>query len=204
MQLESWDAGLSFEEAQRARKLLAPKYPILELFKRYSRSVEPTGGGTWSHKCVCINQEHKQGNERTASCRFNDETQEFYCFGCGWSGDVFDVMAKMANKDTIVLLEDLIGQEGLNLDEALPAAIPKLDLARINQKMSVMLRDYLEFFRGTDCYNEEAVWTEGEFRKIDERLAWLEPTDVGKIKALWEGVVMDIERRKGGRLEECL
>lgn len=200
----SWEDGLTFEEAKKARKILAPKYPILDLFKRHSREVVPTGGGTWSHKCICINQEHKQGNERSPSCNFNEETQEFHCFGCQWFGDVFDVMAKLANRSVLGLLEELVGKGGVDLEGSMPVAIPKLDLARINQKLSVMLREHLDLFKNTDCYEEEFVWTEGEFRKIDERMAWLEPTDVQKAKVLFDGICMDLERRKNSKIEECL
>lgn len=199
----SWEDGLTREESDRARKLLAPKFSILELFKRYSREVVPTGGGTWTHKCVCINQEHKQGNERSPSCSFNEDEQTFFCFGCRWGGDVFDVMAKLQNRATDQLIEELVKKNGVDVDQDLPPLRPKLDLARINQKMSVMLREHLDLFRNTDCYEEEMVWVDGMFRKIDERLAWLEATDVEEARALYEGICMNLERRKLSSIQEC-
>ena len=204
-QLDSWESEPSYEQMAASRKILATKFSILDLFVKHSREVFPTGGGTWSHKCICPHPDHKQGQERSPSCYFSESERNFSCFGCEWYGDVFDLLGLMTGVSAETLVKEAAGEAGLNLSSlSLPPPVPKMDLNRINQRLSTMLRDHLQMFRETPCYADETAWTDRIFRDIDDRLERLEPTDVGPIRQLYEGTCMSLERRKNDRAGECL
>lgn len=200
--MDGWDL-LPAQETE-ARKLLLANVSLTELFKKYSRSVEPRGGGTWTHKCVCPNPEHKGGNERTASCNFSEETKQFYCFGCGIRGDGFDLIALMTKQPADRLVEEAIVREKLATDGLIGVQRVSLaDFIRFSHKLSITMRDYLKAFRDKPCYDEEAAWVDQAFKRVDERFAKIDKTKIEAVKRVYDQVMVDLERRKSSR-EVCV
>ena len=197
-----WD--LSSKEQAALRQALSSKISMVELFGKHSRSIESIASTTWTHKCICPNPNHKGGDERTPSCCFSEASKEFYCFGCQQKGDAFDLMAMMSNKPANQIAEEWGAKENVDVSQLeAKQVVSQTDVIRIIHKLSIILRDYLVFFIDTPCYNEETIWVDHEFRKIDDRFAKIDKYDSATARQVYAQVLMDLERRKTQRITEC-
>lgn len=74
--------------------------------------IESKGGSKWV-KCPF----HGGGNERTASCKLDDNRGTFYCFGCHEGGDIFSLVMKKEGLDFSSSVEYLANKAGVELLE---------------------------------------------------------------------------------------
>ena len=87
-------------------------------------------------------------NDRTPSTKLNEDY--FYCFGCGATGDVIDLVAKLFNLSSYDAAKKLVYDFGIDPDKPPAAAAlrkPKYPLAKAFQREELhcqrVLRDYL-------------------------------------------------------------
>ncbi len=62
--------------------------------------------------CCCLFHE-----EKTPSCKINDDLGSFYCFGCGAKGDIFTIYTEMYNFSFPDAVRELSKKVGLNISE---------------------------------------------------------------------------------------
>ena len=85
---------------------------ISDVMQNYA-FIENKGGSKWV-KCPF----HGGGNERTPSCKLDDNRGTFYCFGCHESGDIFSLIMKKEGVDFSTAVEILAKKAGVELEEA--------------------------------------------------------------------------------------
>ena len=79
------------------RNELEKKTPIIQKGKDY-----------W---CCC--PFHK---EKTPSCKINEDSGSFYCFGCGAKGDIFNLYTDLYNYNFIDAVKELSQQAGIKIN----------------------------------------------------------------------------------------
>ncbi len=85
------------------------------------------------HKMRCISPDHQDKNP---SLSLNSQYNRFKCFGCGYSGDVLDLVGRTLNLDLKQSYEWLMGND--RLATAVPVAIPQADhVPRIAHKATL-------------------------------------------------------------------
>lgn len=87
------------------------KLTISDVMENYAH-VEYKGGSKWV-KCPF----HGGGNERTPSCKIDDDRGTFYCFSCKESGDIFSLVMKKEGLDFSSAVELLAKRAGIPLEE---------------------------------------------------------------------------------------
>lgn len=55
-------------------------------------------------------------NEKTPSCKINDEQGSFYCFGCGAKGDIFTIYQDLFNYTFLDAVKDLANKAGIKIN----------------------------------------------------------------------------------------
>jgi len=55
--------------------------------------------------------------EKTPSCKINDDYGSFYCFGCGAKGDIFTIYTELYNYTFPDAVRDLAKRVGINISE---------------------------------------------------------------------------------------
>ena len=81
-------------------------------------------------------------NDRTPSTKLNEDY--FYCFGCGATGDVIDLVAKLFNLSSYDAAKKLVYDFGIDPDKPPAAAAlrkPKYPLAKAFQNESLHCQD---------------------------------------------------------------
>ena len=68
--------------------------------------------------CCCLFHE-----EKTPSCKINDELGSFYCFGCGAKGDIFTIYTDLYNYTFTDAIKELAQRTGVNInfEESIPS-----------------------------------------------------------------------------------
>ena len=87
------------------------KLTISDVMENYAH-IESKGGSKWV-KCPF----HGGGNERTPSCKLDDDRGTFYCFSCKESGDIFSLVMKKEGLDFSSAVEMLAKKAGVTLEE---------------------------------------------------------------------------------------
>lgn len=87
------------------------RLPISSVMSNYTR-LEKKGGTYWV-KCPF----HGGGNEKTASCKLDDDKGLYYCFGCGAKGNIFSLVMQKENLDFPSSIEFLAQKAGVTLEE---------------------------------------------------------------------------------------
>ena len=64
------------------------------------------------HWCCCPFHE-----EKTPSCKINDDLGSYYCFGCGAKGDIFTIYTELYNYTFPDAVRDLAKRVGINISE---------------------------------------------------------------------------------------
>ena len=54
--------------------------------------------------------------EKTPSCKINDDLGSFYCFGCGAKGDIFTLYTDLYNYSFQDAVKELAQKAGIKLD----------------------------------------------------------------------------------------
>ena len=89
-------------------------------------------------KCLCPFH-----SEKTASCTIYNDTQSFYCFGCGAGGDVITFIMKIENLDYFEAIKLLSERSGIPLPEDSEKGD---DTVRKKQRLYEMNREAAKFF----------------------------------------------------------
>ena len=55
--------------------------------------------------------------EKTPSCKINDDLGSYYCFGCGAKGDIFTIYTELYNYTFPDAVRDLAKRVGINISE---------------------------------------------------------------------------------------
>lgn len=55
-------------------------------------------------------------DEKTPSCKINEDRGSFYCFGCGAKGDIFSLYTDLYNYSFIDAVRELSSQSGIIID----------------------------------------------------------------------------------------
>ena len=61
--------------------------------------------------CCCLFHQ-----EKTPSCKINEETDSFYCFGCGAKGDIFTIFTDLYNYSFVDAVKELAQQAGVTIN----------------------------------------------------------------------------------------
>ena len=102
------------------------------------------------HNYLCLCPFH---SEKTPSCTIYNDTQSFYCFGCGAGGDVLTFIMKIENLEYIEAVKLLAERTGMRMpDEAL-----NNDFTRIKSRILEINRLAAKYF-----YNVLTVEKDGE------------------------------------------
>jgi len=63
------------------------------------------------HWCCCLFHE-----EKTPSCKINDDLGSYYCFGCGSKGDIFTLYTDLYNYSFLEAVKELSQRTGVNVN----------------------------------------------------------------------------------------
>lgn len=81
-------------------------------------------------------------NEKTPSLTVYNDTQSFYCFGCGAGGDVITFIRRIENLDYIEAVKFLAQQAGMDI----PDAEMNSDISRMKKRILEINRESARFF----------------------------------------------------------
>ncbi len=76
-------------------------------------------------------------NEKTPSCKINDDMGSFYCFGCGAKGDIFTIYTDLYNFSFPDAVKELAQKAGVNIKEKAFKSSTKND--KINKILELSL-----------------------------------------------------------------
>lgn len=189
---------LSGEELRALRESLARQMSMVKVIDRFSKQIEEVGAGNFTHKCICPNPEHKQGNERTPSFYFSEETKQFVCWGCGINGDLFDFLELMLKRPADQLAQNYAKKKQVDVEECLKYATaePMIDIGELSYRLGIQLRDHLAAFKGKDEYEAERIWVDNVFLRIDDRFSKLDRREIEQAQQFVSQIEMELERRR--------
>ncbi len=121
-------------------------YNIVDLVEQENVSLSVSGPGEYKGLCPFH-------SERTPSFKVSEAFQNYICFGCGETGDIFSFIQKTRGCSFMESLKYLAESKGIKLEDnfSKESDEPKVDL----KKMYELLRDTNEFYKA-------------EFKKLDE------------------------------------
>lgn len=189
---------LSSEELIALRQSLSQKMSMAKVIGKFSKYMEEVGASSFTHKCICPNPDHKQGNERTPSFYFSEQDKTFVCWGCQIRGDVFDFLEIMLGRGADQLAQDYAQQQNLSLEDCFSSisSEPRFDIGDLSHRLGLSLRDHLLSFKDKGKYEEEKDWVDTMFRRIDDRFDCLESKDYQQAQHFFMQVQIELERRK--------
>lgn len=100
-------------------------------------------------------------SEKTGSLRIYDDTNSFFCFGCGAGGSVIDFIMKMEDCSFSEAAKRLGGEDNLSLWEKRKIALAKREQERIKKKQEAVKEKYYEVLK--------------EYIRLDRNLALYKP-----------------------------
>jgi len=193
---------LSQEQLKIAKKALLPKISFASIIGKYSIEVEEIGASTFSHRCICPNLNHKNGQEKNPSCYFSEEESNFRCFTCGIGGDVFDLVALMEGMPWHKVVMSFLDKEDIDISSLLLNNTPQEKesflqfIFNLNLKLSIQLRDFLKSLENTENYNDAKKWVDQVFRRIDQKLDKLQKGNRKSAKEFELQIGLELERKK--------
>lgn len=194
---------LSQDELKSARAVALESTSFLQVALQYALKIEETQSTAFTHRCTCPNNRHKNGQERTPSFYFSEHEKRFMCFGCSISGDVFDFIALMDGLPWYEALRDFLKNNNVVLDSvAINSAIAHnfkafaYNLFETNLKISSELREHLKAHRDQPSYNDERVWVEMMFKKLDSHLNSLTVDGGESLVEIRMQIEMEMARRQ--------
>ena len=88
-------------------EIIKSKISIVSEIEKKSRLVQK-GKDYW---CCCPFHE-----EKTPSCKINEDQGSFYCFGCGSKGDIFTIYTDLYNYNFVDAVKELSNQAGIQIN----------------------------------------------------------------------------------------
>ena len=83
------------------------KIPLSTEIEKKTKIVKK-GKDSW---CCCLFHD-----EKTPSCKINDDLGSYYCFGCGAKGDIFSLYTDLYNYSFLDAVKELSKRAGVNID----------------------------------------------------------------------------------------
>ena len=83
------------------------KIPISSELEKKTKIIKK-GKDVW---CCCPFH-----NEKTPSCKINDDLGNFYCFGCGAKGDIFTIYQDLFNYTFLDAVKELSERAGVKIN----------------------------------------------------------------------------------------
>ncbi len=83
------------------------KIPLSTEIEKKTKIVKK-GKDSW---CCCLFHD-----EKTPSCKINDDLGSYYCFGCGAKGDIFSLYTDFYNYSFLDAVKELSKRAGVNID----------------------------------------------------------------------------------------
>ena len=165
---------------------------------------EDSSTGKYTHRMICPFKFHKNGNERTGSFRFNENTKSFICFGCGTSGTILDFLRLYVGGCEQYHLRKLARMAGIMKDGQLqlpenyvvPQNVIKESNYRILFDCGLVLRQYLLDIRDNANYNKECEWADKLLTRMDEHFNSIGSEDIEGAKQFYDGLKSAVEKRK--------
>lgn len=191
---------LSQDELKKAKQALFPRISFVQILNKYTKQIEEVGSSTFTHRCVCPNPNHKNGGERTPSFYFSEEDKGYRCYGCGITGDVFDLISLMNGMPWNDVVKVFLDKENIDLGSVdFDFSAPhQTSLSQYsfdsNMKISQEFRDYLHIIKDKPYYQKEKEWVDLVFRRVDDALDKSESKQA--IKEFEMQVLMELERKK--------
>jgi hypothetical protein len=161
--------------------------------------------GKYTHRMTCPFQFHKNGQERTASFRFNDNTNRYMCYGCSSKGNVLDFLSIYVgggdeyNLRRLASINGLINDGILNIPShyiSTQSEFSKQSNINILSDIGMCLRQYLLDVKTEPNYAEECIWIDQLFMKVDEYFATINEDDIENAKKIFANLKKTIEKRK--------
>lgn len=168
-------------EIWKFKNVILSKTSIVDIIKEYGIKLEQKQTGQFTHRIYCPFHKNKEGRtERTPSMFIAENTNSFFCFGCGGKGSTIDFVRLIEGCPATVALIKLAKKAGVidkdgKCDE-LQAGDPQIfeksktiELALF--EISSLLRNYIKLFINTPQFNKELTWIEKISAKADEFLS---------------------------------
>lgn len=188
-------AWLTTEESKSVRRHLAMTLSFESIAKKHCNRVEQISSATWTHKCTC--PFHKNGHERTPSLHISDSEKTFFCYGCSAHGDVFDFIGMIRGSPGDTVAAKYKEHKNISIDhiESGPSQ-PRINVQDINLQMSIAMREYISSISDAKAREEEIAWSDGIFKRIDERFSKLTDDDGDQARNFYLHIMLELERRR--------
>lgn len=188
-------AWLTTDESKAMRRQLAKSLSFEAVVRKYSNRIEAVCSASWTHKCSC--PFHKNGQERTPSLHISDTEKTFFCYACSARGDIFDFIGMIRGSpgDIIAMKYKELKNISVDISDTGPPRA-KFNVHEINLQMSTAIRDYIASVKGSKSYDEEVLWSDSIFKRIDERFSKLTDENSDQARNFSLQVMMELERRK--------
>lgn len=197
---------LSHEEERQLRLMVNSRLSMVEVVTSYGVQVESNELGKSTYKAYCPFHEGKSGGrERTPSMVIYIETNSFFCFACGMTGDTIKLISLLKGVPEFIVTRELGGSIGLLRDgkptfelESNPNYIfgPTKTIEPYLVEMGSMIREYITLFIDKDSFDQELEWIENIGRKLDEYTSRVGYNDLEDIIRLRDKLLDVINNRK--------
>lgn len=199
MELENEPWPYSLKELTAAKTILFQKISFIDIMKKHSGRIEQCWHSDFTHKALC--PQHSSGQEKTPSFYFSEKTKSFHCFGCAIHGDVFDFLSYIEGRPSFWIISDFLTTEHIsqeNMDQPeVENAFQNYDIIHsTNFDMSIQLRDYLSTWKNHSKYEDEKLWVDWMFSRIDDRFAIPKDLTGDQAKSFKIQTLMELNRRK--------
>lgn len=101
-----------FANTIKAKLEQANSVPIISIFKSYGLRISAS-----NCYAICPFKSHKNGRESTASFKYFDETNTFYCYGCGVGGKATNFVSVMDGVSAIIAADKIIKSYSDHIDD---------------------------------------------------------------------------------------
>ncbi len=160
---------------------------ILDIAEEFSIELEDAYSGSFSHRCRCPSNDHKNGKERTRSCYIDVENNKFFCFGCSKGHNVIDFYMMCADKNFSEAINELKSRIDIDREDYEPVVIRPTNLD-ILMKISVL-------FRETMLSNPKKLgYLNNLMIKTDEYVQNINKYDIKNTNALYEKLCHTIKK----------
>ena len=102
-------------------ELIKSKIILSEEIEKKTKVVKK-GKDSW---CCCPFHD-----EKTPSCKINDDLGSYYCFGCGAKGDIFTIYTELYNFSFPEAVKELAQKVGIRIEDNFDSNINKIECTK--------------------------------------------------------------------------
>lgn len=160
------------------KDIVNSKISIVELMRKYNLQLEESSERKYRTYCP-FHKGKNGGIERTPSLYAYEDTNSFFCFGCGSSGRPIDFVSFIDGTPVIIVIQKLAKEIGLIENGKFNLEINTKNLYEFDQsktiepyilETSTIVRSHIEKFINTKTFEKELRWVEKICKKLDEHL----------------------------------